>query len=96
MLLAKTLSIAFLLGFSPAAPVPAPDNLIQVQANGFANWVANFRSRAAAKGITRRTFDAAFAGAQYLPETVRKDRNQSDDRQLGRSDGTYTIYPDLV
>lgn len=35
-------------------------------------------------------------GAQYLPETVRKDRNQSDDRQLGRSDGTYTIYPDLV
>ena len=78
MLLAKTLSIAFLLGFSPAAPVPAPDNLIQVQANGFANWVANFRSRAAAKGITRRTFDAAFAGAQYLPETVRKDRNQSE------------------
>ena len=78
MLLAKTLSIAFLLGFSPASPLPVPDNLIQVQSNGFADWVANFRSRAAAKGISRRTFDAAFAGAKYLPETVRKDRNQSE------------------
>lgn len=56
----------------------APPELVQVQSNGFATWVANFRSRALRAGITDRTFNAAFAGVQYLPDTIRRDRNQSE------------------
>jgi len=78
MFILKTLSLAMALGMQPfAAPVAAPP-LIQVQTNGFATWVANFRNRAARAGISDRTFNAAFAGVQYLPDTVRRDRNQSE------------------
>ena len=78
MIFAKAISVAFLLGTLPVDLPPQQPNLVQVQANGFATWVANFRARARAKGINDRTFNAAFAGVQYLPETIRKDRNQSE------------------
>lgn len=78
MFFAKAILIAATLGLTPnALPQTHPD-IVQVQADGFATWVANFRNRALAKGITGRTFDAAFADARYLPETVEKDRNQSE------------------
>lgn len=77
MLFAKAISVAVLFGLAPDYQPPQIQNLVQVQSNGFANWIANFRGRAAAQGINSRTFDAAFAGARYLPETVQKDRNQS-------------------
>ena len=48
------------------------------QSAGFANWVTRFRPRALNAGISGRIFDAAFASARYLPETVQKDRNQSE------------------
>ncbi len=48
------------------------------QANGFANWVAGFRSRARSAGITDRTFQAAFANARYLPDSIERDRNQAE------------------
>lgn len=50
----------------------------QAQASGFGNWIAGFRSRARAAGISDRTFDAAFAGVQYLPDSIRRDRNQAE------------------
>jgi len=45
---------------------------------GFAAWVAGFRPRALAAGITPQTFDAAFRDARFDPAVVEKDRNQSE------------------
>ncbi|WP_299550581.1 lytic murein transglycosylase [uncultured Tateyamaria sp.] len=41
-------------------------------------WVASFRGRAAAAGISQSTLDAAFRGTGYLPGVVRRDRNQTE------------------
>ena len=78
MFFAKAVSVAVLLGATPSVIPPVNPDIVQVQANGFVTWIANFRGRALAQGINARTFDAAFAGARYLPETIRKDRNQSE------------------
>ena len=48
------------------------------QASGFANWISRFRARARAAGISDRTFDAAFANVAYLPDSIRRDRNQAE------------------
>jgi membrane-bound lytic murein transglycosylase B len=45
---------------------------------GFVAWVAGFRARALAAGITPQTFDAAFREARFDPSVVEKDRNQSE------------------
>lgn len=45
---------------------------------GFAAWVAGFRVRALAAGITGQTFDDAFRDARFDPAVVEKDRNQSE------------------
>ncbi|MCG3268660.1 lytic murein transglycosylase [Yoonia sp. I 8.24] len=47
-------------------------------ARGFGTWIANFRARANAQGISNRTFDAAFQGAQYLQDSIDRDRNQAE------------------
>lgn len=44
----------------------------------FDRWISSFRGRAANAGITGRTFDRAFAGVQYNPDVVKKDRNQAE------------------
>ena len=74
----KTLLITGLMAVTPPAGTPAMPDVIQVQANGFARWVGNFRARALRAGIRPATFDAAFSGVQYLPDTIRRDRNQSE------------------
>lgn len=51
---------------------------VAAQASGFNNWITRFRGRAAAAGISSRTFDAAFANVQYLPDSIRRDRNQAE------------------
>ncbi|WP_296371599.1 lytic murein transglycosylase [Yoonia sp.] len=48
------------------------------QASAFASWVAGFRPRARAAGISDRAFAAAFDGAQYLPDSINRDRNQAE------------------
>jgi len=45
---------------------------------GFDRWIAGFRGRALAQGISARVFDRAFQGVRYDPEVVAKDRNQSE------------------
>ena len=45
---------------------------------GFDAWVAGFRPRALARGITPATFDAAFAQAGFLPGVIERDRNQTE------------------
>lgn len=59
----------------PAAPWPKVPNA------GWDSWVAGFRGRAAARGISDRTFAAAFRGAGFIPSVVDRDRNQFQDRR---------------
>ncbi len=57
----------------------APDPDLMPQPNpGWTAWVANFRGRAMAQGITPATLDAGFRGAGYLPGVVTRDRSQTE------------------
>lgn len=58
-----------------AAPVPQAS---ASQKAGFDQWVAGFRGRALAKGISAGTFDRAFASAYYDPDVIRLDRRQAE------------------
>ncbi len=55
-------------------------------AESFASWLAAFRGRAAAAGVTEQTFAAAFAQARYLDDSIDRDRNQAE---FARSFGDY-------
>jgi len=44
-------------------------------------WVAAFRARAQAQGITQATLDQGFRGQGYLPGVVERDRNQAEFRR---------------
>lgn len=46
--------------------------------DGLDRWIAGFRSRALANGITAATFDRAFQGVHYNPEVIDKDRHQAE------------------
>jgi membrane-bound lytic murein transglycosylase B len=78
-----------LLAFGPAAhanpamPPRAPEMTgsetpVPASARGLEAWIAGFRSRALAQGISAATFDRAMAGATYLPDVIEKDRNQPE------------------
>lgn len=45
---------------------------------GLQGWIAAFRPRALAAGISSATFDAAMAGVHFLPEVVAKDQRQDE------------------
>ena len=45
---------------------------------GWDVWVAAFRGRAQAKGISTDTLNAAFRGAGFLPGVIERDRNQTE------------------
>ena len=45
---------------------------------GFEQWLAGFRPRALAAGVTPATFDRAFRGAQFLPDVIERDRSQPE------------------
>ncbi|AWD22937.1 lytic murein transglycosylase [Fuscovulum blasticum] len=55
------------------APPPQP-----VPNAGFDAWVDGFRGRAAGRGISQSTLNAAFGNAGFLPEVIEKDRNQTE------------------
>lgn len=67
-------------GGAPAryAPPPAQPVMQPVPNAGFDAWVAAFRPRAMAAGITPATFDRAFAHAGFLPDVIERDRNQTE------------------
>lgn len=44
----------------------------------FERWLAEFRPRARAAGISQATFDRAFRNAVYLPDVIARDRNQAE------------------
>ena len=53
-------------------------NGANAQASGFNNWITGFKTRASAAGISNQTLNAAFAGVQYLPDSISRDRNQAE------------------
>jgi len=59
--------------------VGGPETIIPASANlGFDRWIARFRPRALARGISETTFDRAFNGISYNTYVVEKDRNQGE------------------
>ncbi len=73
----------------PLSPQPRVDpgslpqggpEVVQLIGNeaGLEAWIAGFRVRAQANGISAGTFDSAFRGVRYNPEVITKDRNQSE------------------
>jgi len=57
---------------------PAETAYLAVPNAGWDAWVAGFRARAAASGISAATLDAAFRNAGFLPEVIERDRNQTE------------------
>ena len=56
-----------------------PDPVMQPVPNpGYDGWVAGFRGRALAKGVSADTYDVAFRTAGFLPGVVERDRNQTE------------------
>ncbi|MDU8927395.1 lytic murein transglycosylase [Alisedimentitalea sp. MJ-SS2] len=45
---------------------------------GYDAWVAAFRARAEARGISVATLNSAFRGAGYLPGVIERDRKQTE------------------
>lgn len=78
-LLAVAATLAGCGAAEPQASVAAPDpGMVPVPNAGFDAWVAGFRPRALAQGVTPAAFDAAFAQAGFLPGVIERDRNQTE------------------
>lgn len=79
-------------GLAFAAPVSVPQHAMAVafeqggavvvevagSNDGLERWIAGFRVRALAKGISAATFERAFRGVRYNPDVIDKDRHQSE------------------
>lgn len=59
-------------------PAGLPADLRPVPNRDYDAWVASFRGRAEAQGISRATLAEAFQGTGYLPGVVTRDRNQTE------------------
>lgn len=75
------LSLAFLLT-SPAiaqdvSPRPPERPAVTLDVD-FDSWVQDFRLRALSNGISAETFDTAMRRVEFLPDVIRRDRNQSE------------------
>jgi len=46
--------------------------------DGLRRWIAGFRGRALAQGISAATFERAFRGVRYQPDVIRRDRSQAE------------------
>lgn len=64
-----------------AATAVTSDTLPTAPNSGWDAWVAGFRSRALAEGISASTFDTAFGAAGFTPGVVERDRNQTESRR---------------
>lgn len=66
--------------FRPGAPAPGrASESFPAQPNaGFDAWLAGFRPRAAAQGISAATLESGLRGAGFLPGVIERDRNQTE------------------
>lgn len=65
-------------GSSVSVASTLPADLRPVPNAGYDAWVASFKTRAKAQGISDATLTAAFRGTGYLPGVVKRDRNQTE------------------
>ncbi|MCI2397864.1 lytic murein transglycosylase [Aliiroseovarius subalbicans] len=65
----------------PKPPRPADPPLAAAPNAGFDAWVAGFKGRARARGLSGATLTRAFANAGYLPGVVTRDRSQFQTRR---------------
>ncbi len=63
---------------APAAVAPPARTYAQVPDAGFDAWVRGFRKRALGQGVSGARFDAAFARAGFIPDSIALDRNQAE------------------
>ena len=61
-----------------AAVAPLARTYARVPDVGFDAWVRRFRGRALGQGVPAATFDAAFADAGFIPDSIALDRNQAE------------------
>ena len=62
----------------PVAAAGLAADMQPVPNAGYDAWVAAFKTRAAAQGISASTLSRGFSGAGYLPGVVKRDRNQTE------------------
>ena len=62
--------------FRAPTTVRRDDTLPSAPNPGWGAWVAAFKGRAAAQGISTGVIDSAFRGAGFLPGVIERDRNQ--------------------
>jgi membrane-bound lytic murein transglycosylase B len=55
-----------------------PSTIAVADTQGLQNWLAAFRARAAAAGISDQVMDQALTGLSYDADVIRRDRNQSE------------------
>ncbi len=69
-----------LAGVAQADPVTRIPRMGAKMAVGMAfdDWIAGFRARALAAGITETTLDKGLAGAEFLPVVLDRDLNQNE------------------
>ncbi|KUJ77538.1 lytic murein transglycosylase [Ruegeria profundi] len=71
------LGSTLLAACSTGSSTNTPASRMQAVPNaGWDAWVAGFKGRAAAQGISQTTINTAFRGAGYLPDVIERDRNQ--------------------
>ena len=62
----------------PAASQGLPPDLLPAPNPGWDTWVASFRSRAGAQGLSDATLSAGFRNTGFLPGCITRDRNQTE------------------
>jgi membrane-bound lytic murein transglycosylase B len=77
-LIAALLAATPIAAQTPGAPAAEVGMERAGDTAGLTEWVAGFRPRALAAGITPDTFDRAMAGLTYNPDVVRRDRTQNE------------------
>lgn len=61
-----------------AAAVPQPVSIAGRDRAGFTDWVAGFRRRARAKGVSAATLRTAFGNAEFIPHIIELDNRQPE------------------
>lgn len=75
----RALCFIFIVSFFSAfqlMPPPAQAASCGNTASGFGPWLGDFKRRAASKGISARTINAALKGVSYDKRVIRLDRSQ--------------------
>ncbi|UWR64657.1 lytic murein transglycosylase [Phaeobacter inhibens] len=60
------------------APAPAEPGVSPAKQRAFEGWIAAFRPRARAEGLSQVTLDRALSGVEFDPKIVQRDGNQSE------------------